>query len=204
MQYSNDPDWHLDYITLAGGEGRGSMPCLGLAAEFCSERFPLFRGRVCSFRGIPKFTEESIPKLGTERNDMKKISFTKNPAPANKIDSVFFSETCFRTKFREVCNQQQPQVATNFVPRNGISSWFLFRGIVWNRIPIVCFYFCSTLQNSQHFSPVRCGSEQNSESFLFRGTAGIPPEQTNCFVNSVFLGKIFLSEIVNLSRAQMI
>jgi hypothetical protein len=34
--------------------------------------------------------EESIPKLGTERNDMKKISFTKNPAPANITDSVFF------------------------------------------------------------------------------------------------------------------
>jgi hypothetical protein len=37
--------------------------------------------------------------------------------------------------------------------------------------------------------------ERNSESFLSRGTAGIPPEQTSCSVNSVFRGIIFLSEI---------
>jgi hypothetical protein len=41
------------------------------------------------------------------------------------------------------------------------------------------------------------GSERNSESFLFRGTAGIPPEQTNCSVYSVFRRIIFLSEIAN-------
>jgi hypothetical protein len=34
------------------------------------------------------------------------------------------------------------------------------------------------------FSLQRNGSERNSESFLFRGTAGIPPEQTNCPVYS--------------------
>jgi hypothetical protein len=38
-----------------------------------SERFSLFRGRNCSFRGIPRFAEESIPKLGTEGNNMKKL-----------------------------------------------------------------------------------------------------------------------------------
>jgi hypothetical protein len=43
--------------------------------------------------------EESIPKLGTERNDMKRIGFTKNPASGNRIDSVFLSEICFRTEF---------------------------------------------------------------------------------------------------------
>jgi hypothetical protein len=32
------------------------------------EWFPLFRGRKCSFRGIPSSAEEQIPKLGTERN----------------------------------------------------------------------------------------------------------------------------------------
>ncbi len=63
----------------------------------------------------------------------KKISLTKNPAPTNRIDIVFSSETCFGTKFREVGNQQQPQVAANFVPRNGIRSnlrllLILFRG----------------------------------------------------------------------------
>ncbi len=33
-----------------------------------SERFPLFRGRKHSFRGIPSSTEEPVPKLGTKRN----------------------------------------------------------------------------------------------------------------------------------------
>ncbi len=45
-----------------------------------SEKLPLFRGRKYSFLGIPKFTEEHIPKLGTEGNGMTKISFTKNPS----------------------------------------------------------------------------------------------------------------------------
>ncbi len=33
-----------------------------------SEWFSLFRGRKCSFQGIPSSAEEPIPKLGTERN----------------------------------------------------------------------------------------------------------------------------------------
>ncbi len=37
----------------------------------------------------------------------------------------------------------------------------------------------------------------SSDSFLFRGTAGIPSEQTICFVYSVFRLIIFLSEIPN-------
>ncbi len=36
---------------------------LGLATKFWIK---------CSFRGIPRFSEESVPKLGTERNYMKK------------------------------------------------------------------------------------------------------------------------------------
>ncbi len=45
-----------------------------------------------------------------------------------------------------------------------------------NRIPRVCFYFFSTDRNFEHFSPLRNGSERNSESFLFRGMVqnGIP------------------------------
>jgi hypothetical protein len=35
-------------------------------------------------------------------------------------------------------------------------------------------YFCSTARNSELFSLPRKGSERNSESLLFRGTAGIP------------------------------
>jgi hypothetical protein len=38
-----------------------------------------------------------------------------------------------------------------------------------NRIPGVCFYVFSTEWNTEHFSPLRNGSERNSESFLFRG-----------------------------------
>ncbi len=140
---------------------------------------------------------------------MTKISFRKIPAPANKNDSVFSSETCFGAEFREF--------ASIFVPRKGIPSCFLLCGMVLIRIPSVCFYFCSTewnselfslplrgmvqnkitkvffyfcstVQNSEHFSHLWNGTEWNSESFLFCGTAGIPPEQTNCSVYSVFRG----------------
>jgi hypothetical protein len=68
---------------------------------------------------------------------------------------------------------------------------------VQNGIPRVFFCLCSMLQNSEHFSPLRKGSEQNSESFLFRGTHRILSEQTNCSVYSVFRRIIFLSEIAN-------
>jgi hypothetical protein len=54
---------------------------------------------------------------------------------------VFSSAEWFGTKFREFC--------FNFVPRYGIPSIFLFRGM---------------------------GSEWNSEIFAFRGTGGIPSE----------------------------
>jgi hypothetical protein len=144
---------------------------------------------------------------------MRKISFTKNSALANRIDSIFLSETCFGKEFREL--------SSIFVPRNGILSCFLFRGMVRNRIPIVSFYCCSTERNSELISLPRNGSERNSESlllllfhgtefraffssseinsesFLFRGIAGIPPEQTKCSVLFVFRGIIFLSEIAN-------
>jgi hypothetical protein len=51
--------------------------------------------------------------------------------------------------------------------------------------------------NSEHFYLPWNGSERNSESFLFRGTAGIPSELTICSGYSVFRGIIFLSEIAN-------
>jgi hypothetical protein len=54
--------------------------------------------------------------------------------------------------------------------------------MVQNKIPRVCFYFCSTVQNSE-LSLLQNGWER---SFLVRGKAEIPPEQTNCFVQSVF------------------
>jgi hypothetical protein len=53
------------------------------------------------------------------------------------------------------------------------------------------------------FSSVERFAERNSEDFLFRGTAGIPPKQTNSSVYSVFRGIIFLSEIANPSTHPM-
>jgi hypothetical protein len=60
---------------------------LGLGMDFVpkkfhgidSEQFLLFRGRKCSFRSIPRPTDESTPMLGMERNYMKKICFKKQP-----------------------------------------------------------------------------------------------------------------------------
>ncbi len=69
---------------------------VGLATEFRSEKF---RGK--DSEQFPLFRLESIPKIGTEQNCMKKISFTKNPATANRIESVFPSAKCFGTKFLE-------------------------------------------------------------------------------------------------------
>jgi hypothetical protein len=108
-----------------------------------------------------------------------------------KIPRCFSSAAWFGTEFR--------QFVSIFVPRNGIPSCLLFRGRVRNRIPRVCFYFCSTERNSELFPLPRKGSEQNSERFLFRGTAGIPSEMIICSVYSVFRGIIFLSEIPNPS-----
>jgi hypothetical protein len=76
---------------------------------------------------------------------MKKISFTKNPAPAYRIDSMFSSGTCFGMEFRVVVSSAEwfgtefLVLAYIFVPRNGIPSSFLFRGMVKNGIPSVCF-----------------------------------------------------------------
>jgi hypothetical protein len=74
--------------------------------------------------------------------------------------------------------------------------------MVRNENPGDCFYFCSTVENSEHFPLPWNGSERYSESFRFRGTAGISPEETNCSVFSVFRGIIFLSEIANPSTEQ--
>ncbi len=89
---------------------------------------------------------------------------------------MFSSQTCFGTEFRVVFfyaewfRMEFRAFASNFVP--------------WYRIPSIFF-------------PLRNGSEQNSKNFLFRGTAGILPEQSNCSVYSVFRWINFMSEIAN-------
>jgi hypothetical protein len=55
------------------------------------------------------------------------------------------------------------------LPLPRFMSCLLFRGMVRNRIPRVCSYFCSTEQNSELFSIPLKGLEGNSESLLFRG-----------------------------------
>jgi hypothetical protein len=79
-----------------------------------------------------------------------------------KFRVVFSSTDWFRMEFREF--------ASIFVTWNGIPSISLFRGMIRNGIPRVCLNFCSTVQNSEHFSLPRNGSERNSESFLFQRT----------------------------------
>ncbi len=105
-----------------------------------------------------------------------------------------------------------------------VPSCFLFRGMVRNGIPRVCFYFSSTERNSELFLfrwrvrkgiPRVCflflvhgtefrvvfssaeGFGTKFRDFLFREIAGIPSEITLCSVYSVFRGIIFLSEIPN-------
>ena len=101
------------------------------------------------------------------------------------------------TEFRDVFSSAEGfgtelwDFASIFVPRNGIPSYFLFRGRVLNGIPWVFFNFCSTERNSELFSSPRKGSERNSERFLFRGTAGIPSEIPICSDYSVFRGIMF-------------
>ncbi len=149
------------------------------------ERFLLFRGKKCSFRGIPRLMEESIPKLRMEQNYMEKINFTTNPASANRIESFYSSALLLflfhGAEFHVVFSSakwfgKEFQVFVSIsVPRKGMLSCFLFRGKVQNGILRVCFYFCAKVHNSEHFSPLRNSLEWSSENFPFRGSVGIPP-----------------------------
>jgi hypothetical protein len=88
--------------------------------------------------------------------ELHENQFKKKPAPANRSDSMFSSETCFGTEFREFASIFVPRngipsffsseewfgtvlqvFASIFVPRNGIPSFFLFHGMVQNGIPQV-------------------------------------------------------------------
>jgi hypothetical protein len=126
-----------------------------------SEWYPLFRGRKCSLRGIPRFTEESIPKLGTEWKYRKKCVLQK----------ILLQQTELRACF-------SPQNASE---RN--SELFLFRGKVLIGIPSVCIYFCFTDPNSEWVSLLRNSLERNSVGlllFLFHITefrAFFPPAE---------------------------
>jgi hypothetical protein len=119
---------------------------------------------------------------------------TKRSIRSSTIDDLLLLVLCLilRTEFRKL--------ALLFVPWNGISSCFLFREMVWNRIPSVFFYFCSTARNSELFSLLWNGSDRNSDSFLFSGTARIPPEPSNCSVNSVKCKQPFRKQSAALQK----
>ena len=102
----------------------------------------------------------------------------------------FFSAEWFGTEFRDF--------ASIFVPRNGISSQFLFRWGVRKGIPRDCFYF---LFNGTEFRVIFSSAEgfgTEFRDFLFRGTAGIPSEIPICSVYSVFRGIIFCRKFPTL------
>ena len=96
----------------------------------------------------------SLPLKCSEGNSESSLLFLFN---GTEFRVVFYSVEWFGTEFREF--------ASILVPRNGIPSCVLFRRRVRNRIMGVCFYFCSTEQNSELFSLPRKGSERNSEIF---------------------------------------
>jgi hypothetical protein len=80
----------------------GPTFCSGMVTEFRSKKIPRNRLGTASFIprkvGLRKSLFRSL-----ERKEMAlKISFTKNLALANRIDSLFSSETCFGTEFRAV------------------------------------------------------------------------------------------------------
>jgi hypothetical protein len=154
-----------------------------LATKFRSEKIP--RNRLGTASVIPRkkvlFLRHSevygrvYSEARNGRNGMKTISFTKNPAPANIIDSIFH--------LRHTSERNSELFS---LPRNGSDQNF-------DCLHLILFY---SKEFRAIFSSVeRFGTE--FREFLFRGKAGITPEQTNCSVYSVFRGIIFLSEIAN-------
>jgi hypothetical protein len=75
-----------------------------------------------------------------------------------QTEGVFSYTKCCGTEFREF--------ASIFVSGNGITSCFLFHGMVRNIISNVCIYICSTERNQNLLPLPRNGSERNSESML--------------------------------------
>ncbi len=141
----------------------------GSATEFCSEKIP--RNRLGMASVIPR----------------KKVLIARHSEVYGGVNSEAWNgrkwhEKISFTKYPALANRRDSMfLSETSFGRNSES------------LPL----FFSKEQNSEHFSLLRKGSERNSESFLFCGTAEIPTEQTNCSDYSVFRGIIFLSEIAN-------
>ncbi len=87
--------------------------------------------------------------------------------------NISFTKKSCSSKLNVFVRDSLGEFASSFVPRNGIPSCFLLSGMFRNRIPSVCFYFCSTEWNTELFSLPQNSSEWNPASlllFLFRGT----------------------------------
>ncbi len=178
----------------------GTPSTLWLGTEFCSgkiprndsEQFPLFRGRKCSFQGIPRFYKTV------------KITYTE-------LRACFSSTKCFVTKFRKFATifvlrngiqsvlssaewfrMESWKFVAFFVPLYGIPSIFLFRRMGSKQNSESLLLFFSTVRHSEYFYFPGIGSERNSLSFLSCGIAEILSEQTICVVYSVIHGIIFL------------
>jgi hypothetical protein len=125
-----------------------------------SERIPLFRGRKCSFRGIPSSAEELILKLGTEQNgteSRKKIKFYGTcTASMNKSGSNRRPHPCTGCLITITLRKHAKYLSNDFsVPQKSLF-WHYF----WNF-------------GSEQVSLPRNGSERNSDSlllYLFHGT----------------------------------
>jgi hypothetical protein len=125
-----------------------------------------------------------------------------NPSPARECSPSPFGSGGRGTLAGERGGGRVP------IPTRGHTLWYSIyvctlcvehtrTGTAQTAVEQTCFYFCSMEWNSEHFYLPWNGSERNSESFLFRGTAEIPSELTICSVYSVFRGIIFLAEIAN-------
>ncbi len=125
--------------------------------------------------------------------------YKKNPAPANRFDSIF----CRSSELLSLPwngSEQNSKCLQIFFSTERNSELFSppQNGSDWNseRLHLILFHgkeFRAIFSSAERF-------DRNSENFLFRGTAGIPPKQTNCSVYSVFRGIIFLLEIANPSQ----
>jgi hypothetical protein len=147
----------------------------------------LFRGLFYHIKlGLAtEFRSEKIPRnrLGIASViPRKKVLIPRNSEVYGRV----YSEARNGRKYEKICFTKNP------APANIKIHLFIY------------YYFCSMVQNSEHFSLLWNGSERNSEKFLFRVTVGIPPEQTNCSVYSVFRGIIFCRKLPTLYQIRKI
>ncbi len=106
-----------------------------------------------------EFRSEKIPRnrLGT----VSESSFRGIPSSAEEPIPKLGTEQN-RTEFLHSLHSLSDQSDYLYIT---LSS-FLFRGMVRNEIPRVCFYFCSMERNSELFSLPLKGLEKNSETLI--------------------------------------